>query len=96
LYSSLYGLILFLILHFLMKRKQFVGQLVAILLMSEAVFRFAIEYVRYYEDAMHFALGPYEPTYNQVISLMLFLTGAGIYLVQRRRAPVSHLPANGK
>lgn len=85
LYSSLYGLVLFLFLHFMMKRKQFTGQLVALLFMIEAVFRFAIEYVRFYEDEMYFHLDGLQPTYNQVISLLLFLLGLGIYILQKQR-----------
>jgi phosphatidylglycerol:prolipoprotein diacylglycerol transferase len=85
-YSSLYGVILFVLLHFVLKKRRFVGQPVALLFMAEAVFRFAIEYVRFYEDAMHFSLGGLDVTYNQVISVGLFLLGAGIYLVQARRS----------
>ncbi|MBD3403222.1 prolipoprotein diacylglyceryl transferase [candidate division GN15 bacterium] len=88
LYSSLYGLGLFLLLHFLLKRKTFAGQVVAVLFMVEAFFRFVIEYVRWYEHAMVFNLGGMEPTYNQVISVSLFLLGLIIYLVQRKRAKV--------
>lgn len=88
LYISLYGFGLFLLLHFMMKRKRFVGQLVALLFMIEAVFRFAIEYVRYYEEAMHFHLGGMHPTYNQAISIALFLLGLGIYVYQcKKREP---------
>lgn len=85
LYSSLYGLGLFLLLHFLLRRKSFAGQLVAVLFMVEAFFRFVIEYVRYYETAMFFSVLGLEPTFNQVISISLFLLGLGIYLVQRRK-----------
>lgn len=85
LYSSLYGLMLFVLLHFMMKKKKFTGQLVAILFMVEALFRFLIEYVRYYEDAMYVQIGPYQPTYNSVISVSLFILGLGIYLIQRRK-----------
>lgn len=87
LYSSLYGLGLFLLLHYMMKRRKFVGQLVAVLFMVEAVFRFIIEYVRYYEDAMYFDLGGLHPTFNQFVSLSLFLLGLGIYIIQSRRGP---------
>jgi len=83
-YSSLYGLGLFLLLHFLLKRRKFIGQIVALMFMIEAVFRFAIEYVRFYEEEMHFHLGDMNPTYNQVISLGLFLLGLGVYLYQRK------------
>jgi phosphatidylglycerol:prolipoprotein diacylglycerol transferase len=84
-YSSLYGFGLFFGLHFMMRRKQFTGQLVAVLLMAEAAFRFAIEYVRYYESAMHFTLWGMQPTYNQVASWALFFGGLAIYIVGLRR-----------
>ncbi|MEA2031013.1 MAG: prolipoprotein diacylglyceryl transferase [candidate division Zixibacteria bacterium] len=86
LYSSLYGVIIFILLHFMMKRRAFVGQLVALLFMVEAVFRFAIEYVRFYEKAMYFSLWGIEPTYNEVVSVFLFLVGLGIYFWQRKHA----------
>jgi len=89
LYSSLYGLGLFILLHFVLKRRKFAGQVVALLFMIEAVFRFGIEYVRYYEDEMHFHLGGLNPTYNQVISLVLFLAGLGIYIFHRRGAVIT-------
>jgi phosphatidylglycerol:prolipoprotein diacylglycerol transferase len=82
LYSSLYGLILFLYLHWRLKKKLFDGQIIALLFMIEAIFRFAIEYVRYYEDAMHFTIFGLHPTYNHLISILLFLLGLTIYLVQ--------------
>ena len=84
-YSSLYGLALFVTLHFMMKRKRFTGQLIAVMFMAEAVFRFVIEYVRYYEDAMWFEAFGLNPTYNQVVSVALLLIGMLIYVVQRKR-----------
>jgi phosphatidylglycerol:prolipoprotein diacylglycerol transferase len=85
LYSSLYGFALFLFLHFLIKRRHFVGQVTAILLMTEALFRFAIEYVRYYESEMHLSLLGMSPTYNQLVSWGLFLGGAVTYFVCQHR-----------
>ncbi len=85
LYSSLYGLLLFLLLHTMMKHRKFIGQLVAVMFMVEAAFRYAIEYVRYYESEMHLSLFGMSPTYNHLISIGLFLLGAGIYIVQSRR-----------
>ncbi|UCD16503.1 MAG: prolipoprotein diacylglyceryl transferase [Candidatus Zixiibacteriota bacterium] len=85
LYSSLYGLILFIFLHWRSKRKRFDGEIVALLFMVEAIFRYAIEYVRYYENAMHFHILGMFPTWNQVISIILFLLGVIIYIVQSRR-----------
>ena len=49
-------------------------------------FRYVLEYVRYYEHEMHFTLDGMHPTYNQVVSIGLFLTGLAIYLIQRKRA----------
>ena len=91
-YSSLYGLFLFLLLHFMMKRRKFVGQLVAILFMVEAVFRYAIEYVRFYESEMHISIWGMNPTYNHLISIGLFALGAGIYLTQRRKPLATERP----
>ncbi|MDZ4723449.1 MAG: prolipoprotein diacylglyceryl transferase [candidate division Zixibacteria bacterium] len=83
-YSSAYGFLLFFVLHQLLKRRQFAGQVVAVLFMAEALFRFLIEFVRYYEEEMIFSIGGIEPTWNQVVSLALFLLGLGIYISQRR------------
>jgi phosphatidylglycerol:prolipoprotein diacylglycerol transferase len=89
LYSSLYGLLLFLFLHWRLKHRLFAGQVLALMFMIEAVFRYAIEYVRYYEDAMHISfLGMY-PTYNHLISIGLFLLGMVIYIVQKRKYQLS-------
>jgi phosphatidylglycerol:prolipoprotein diacylglycerol transferase len=85
LYSSLYGLALFLILHIILKKRHFAGQIVALLFMGESLFRFAIEYVRYYEEAMYLPIFGLNPTFNQFVSIALFLAGAGIYIVQFKR-----------
>lgn len=88
LYSSLYGLGLFILMHYLLQHRKFIGQVVGLLFMVEALFRFAIEYVRYYEEEMHFHLAGAEPTYNQLVSALLFLLGLGMYLYQRKKAPL--------
>ena len=80
LYSSLYGLILFLILHFMIRRKKFDGQVTAVYFMLEAFFRYIIEYVRYYETEMHVHLLGMEPTFNQLVSITLFATGVLMYI----------------
>ena len=58
--------------------------------MIEALFRYAIEYVRYYENEMHVHFLGMNPTYNHLISIGLFLLGLGIYIVQYRK---THNPA---
>lgn len=85
LYSSLYGLGMFVTLHFILKKRQFVGQVVGIMFMVEAVFRYAIESVRYYEEAMHIDLFGMHPTYNHLMSISIFLLGLGIYYFGRRQ-----------
>jgi phosphatidylglycerol:prolipoprotein diacylglycerol transferase len=85
LYSSLYGLVLFLLLYFVLIKKKFNGQVIAILFMTEAFFRFVIEYVRYYENAMNFTWFGVTFTFNQLIAVTLFLIGLGIYLTQRKK-----------
>jgi phosphatidylglycerol:prolipoprotein diacylglycerol transferase len=84
-YSSLYGIGLFLALHFLLKRRRFVGQVIAVFFMVEAVFRFLIETVRWYEPEMLFTIGGTTITNSQVISVSLFVAGVVIYLVSSRR-----------
>lgn len=95
LYSSLYGLILFLVLHWRSKHKSFDGQVVSLLFIIEATFRYLIEYVRYYENDMKLSFMGIGATYNQVISVLLFLTGLAIYIIQCRKNPKSQ-PSNNK
>ena len=85
LYSSLYGVVLFLLLHHFDKRKSFYGFTLALLLMIEAVFRYLIEYVRYYEAEMVTTLGGVTFTYNHLIAIGLFLFGLMLMLVLRGR-----------
>jgi phosphatidylglycerol:prolipoprotein diacylglycerol transferase len=82
LYSSLYGLILFVYLHWQLKSKKFDGQVIAQMFMIEAVFRYLIEYVRYYESEMHVSFWGMNPTYNNLMSIFLFLLGLTLFLVR--------------
>ena len=84
-YSSLYGLFLFILLNWRLKNRLFTGQVIGLLFMIEAVFRYAIEYVRYYEDAMHVHFLGMDPTYNHLMAISLFVLGLVIYLVQRKK-----------
>ncbi len=81
-YSALYGVLLFVILHKVLKNKKFRGEVVGLLFMIEAVFRYGIEYVRHYEEAMHIDVLGMHPTYNHLISISLFVLGLFIYIVQ--------------
>ncbi|MFH2056923.1 MAG: prolipoprotein diacylglyceryl transferase [bacterium] len=88
LYSSAYGVILFFLLHFADKRKKFYGFTVALLLMVEAVFRYLIEFVRYYEPEMELRIYGATFTYNNLIAIGLFLLGLTLMLVLRKRTLV--------
>ncbi len=85
LYTSGYGLILFFTLNYLLRRKKFDGQILALLFMSEAFFRFIIEFVRYYESEMVIPMAGIDPTYNQIVALLLFAAGLIIYIKSPRR-----------
>lgn len=85
LYTSGYGLILFFALNYMLRRKKFDGQILALLFMSEATFRFIIEFVRYYESEMILSIGGLDPTYNQIVAALLFAAGIIIYIKSPRR-----------
>jgi len=72
LYSSAAGFLLFLFALWLEKRKLRAGVLAAVLLIVYSLFRFGIDFVRYYEDGANF-------WGNQVVSLAL--TAAGVVLL---------------
>lgn len=93
LYSSLYGFGLFVLLHFLLQRRRFTGQIVAVLFIVEGLFRFLIENVRYYEDAMIFQLAGQTITWNQVISVGLILFGLFLYFGRKKATANEVLPA---
>lgn len=95
LYSSLYGIGLFLLLAWILKKRKFVGQAIGIMFMVESVFRFAIEQVRYYENAMHIDFLGAQPTYNHIMSVALFLLGLGIYMYGRKYLRVESQTASG-
>ncbi len=93
LYSSAYGLLMFFVLHFSDKHKRFFGATFAYLLMIEAVFRFLIEYVRYYEPEMLTTLFGIQFTWNHLIAIGLFLFGVILYFTLRSRESLS-VPAD--
>ncbi|MBU1319793.1 MAG: prolipoprotein diacylglyceryl transferase [candidate division Zixibacteria bacterium] len=85
LYSSLYGLLLFVALSISEKRKPFVGLTFSLFLMTEAMFRFLIEYVRFYENQMLTTVFGIGFTYNHIMAMFLFLIGLMLLLVSRKR-----------
>lgn len=84
LYSSLYGLLLFLLLSYVEKKKKFLGLTFSLFLMIEAFFRYVIENIRFYEEQMHVMLLGIDFTYNHVLAIILFIVGAALLLIFRK------------
>jgi len=80
-YSSLYGLVIFLILILLDRKKHFDGFLFSWLCILYGIARFIVDFFRYYEDSAIVAGGL---TDNQMISIVLILFGA-VYLIVGRK-----------
>ena len=74
-YSSLYGLALFGVVLWVDERKKYFGWTAAWFLIVEAIFRVAIEPLRYYEGAMHVMVLGRDFTYNELTSALLLATG---------------------
>jgi len=74
LYSSLAGLLLFLLALWLERRHLKDGVLFSILLILYSLFRFGIDFVRYYEDASNF-------WGNQVVALVLTAIGVALLIL---------------
>jgi phosphatidylglycerol:prolipoprotein diacylglycerol transferase len=85
LYMSLAGLIMFFILYMLDRRKHFAGMTFSVFLMAEALSRFVIEFVRYYEDAMLVRILGLELTYNHLLAVPLFMLGLILFMILRAR-----------
>lgn len=83
LYSSLYGLMIFIVLLVAERWKKFDGFLFALYLILEGMSRFTVDTVRYYEDSMVLVkLGGFSLSVNQGISL-LFVAWGIIFLYYR-------------
>ena len=94
LYSSAYGLILFLGLWYLNCRWYRVGLATGSFLVVEAVFRFAIEPLRYYESEMILPLDGLQPTFNQIVALGMLVMGV-VFLWRARSGTVDRQPGGG-
>jgi len=77
LYSSLYGLIIFLILILLNRKQRFDGMLMGTFFVLYGIARFTVDFFRYYESQMFIVDGL---EFNQLVSLTMFLGGVFILL----------------
>jgi phosphatidylglycerol:prolipoprotein diacylglycerol transferase len=75
LYSSAYGLLLFLGLSWVNRHRYRVGRPVGLFFTAEALFRALIEPLRYYEEQMHVTIGGFDLTFNIVVALAMFVIG---------------------
>jgi len=78
LYSSLFGLLLFLYLFLRSRRKHYQGELFGLYLAVSGIYRLTIDFIRYYEDAANLWV-------NQLISIGVIAGGIAIYVISRRK-----------
>ena len=82
LYSSLYGLLIFLILTWLDRKNYFNGVLIGTFMILDGFSRFTVDFFRYYENQM-FLVGGLQ--FNQIVSLLMFLSGIAMILYQWKK-----------
>jgi len=75
LYSSLYGLIILIVLILLDRKRHFDGFLASVFFMLYGLSRFLVDFVRYYESSVTFSFISYTFTVNQAISFFMFCIG---------------------
>jgi phosphatidylglycerol:prolipoprotein diacylglycerol transferase len=81
LYSSAYGLIIFIILMLLGKKEHFDGFLFSVFLILYGASRFTVDFFRFYESQMFLIDGI---GFNQILSLLLVVTGFVVLIVKGR------------
>lgn len=86
LYESIYSLLLFLILFRVNRSKKFDGFAFWLWILLYAIFRFFIEFIRYYEDAMYLIRTPWQITMNQGIALLAFILSLTIMIFKNHHA----------
>jgi phosphatidylglycerol:prolipoprotein diacylglycerol transferase len=80
LYSSAYGLLIFIILMLLDRKKHYDGFLFAIFLMLYGVSRFTVDFFRFYESQMFLIDGI---GFNQILSFLLVVSGIILLLMKK-------------
>ncbi len=88
LYSSFYGLVIFLILLYVNRKQRFDGLLIGLFLILYGISRFTVDFFRYYEHQM-FIIDGLE--FNQIVSLLMFVGGIFI-LLYRGKVPQNKMP----
>ncbi len=94
LYSSAFNFLLFPALIWIDKHKKVYGQTFWTWIVVYALFRFSIEFIRYYEDAMYLYRGEsFDLTMNQGVAVLLAIFGI-IMIVQFKKKPGLQVPSN--
>ena len=84
LYSSLYGLSIFIFLQWLGQKPRPDGLLISLFLILYGISRFFVDFYRYYESQMFLIDGL---QFNQIVSLGLFFSGIIILIYRLKKAP---------
>ncbi|MCK5146640.1 prolipoprotein diacylglyceryl transferase [bacterium] len=85
LYASLYGLLITVILFSLDKKERFDGFIMSVFFILYGVSRFLVEFIRYAEPST-MAPGGIALTLNQVISLVMVVSGMVLFIILQRRS----------
>ncbi|MFO7891779.1 MAG: prolipoprotein diacylglyceryl transferase [bacterium] len=85
LYSSLYGLIIMIVIVLVDKKKHVDGFITGLAFIMYGIFRFLVDFVRYYEDTDMVSLGFYDITINQLISIGMVLFGIILLIILQRK-----------
>ncbi len=84
LYSSLYGLLMMVVVVLLDRKRRFDGFLLSVFFMMYGAGRFAVDFVRHYDAVDTFPVLGVHVTFNQAISLIMFLAGLAVLLIRKR------------
>jgi phosphatidylglycerol:prolipoprotein diacylglycerol transferase len=85
LYSSLYGLVILIVILLLDRKPRFDGFLLSVFFMLYGLFRFSVDFLRYYESSVKVSFGGISLTINQLISLAMFGCGLTLFIILRKR-----------
>lgn len=78
LYSSLFGLLLFIFLFLRSRRKHFRGELFGLYLAISGLYRLAVDFIRYYENSANLWI-------NQLISVAVIIAGIALYVISLKK-----------
>jgi phosphatidylglycerol:prolipoprotein diacylglycerol transferase len=84
LYSSLYGLVIFVVILILDRHPKFDGFLLSVFFMLYGLSRFLVDFVRYYEESVLINFFKVSLTINQLLSLLMLITGFVLFFILKK------------